>query len=73
MRREFERVDIPGEHEARERSWEIVAAAFAEREPRAPRRTFVRPLLVAAALAALVAAAVSPTGRAVIDGVRRAS
>ena len=39
---------------------------------RGPRRgAFVRPLLVAAALAVLVAAALSPPGRAVIDRVRR--
>jgi len=72
VRRELERIEIPGEHEARERAWKLVEAAFAEREPRAPRRAFVRPLLVAAALAVLVAAAFSPPGRAVIDGVRRA-
>jgi hypothetical protein len=72
VRRELERIEVPGEHEARERAWEVASAAFAEREAHAPRRAFVRPLLVAAALVALLAAALSPPGRAVIDSVRRA-
>jgi hypothetical protein len=69
VRRELERIEIPGEHDARARTWETVRAAYEEREPvsRAPR--FVRPLLVAAAAAALVAAAASPPGRAVIGSV----
>jgi hypothetical protein len=72
VRRDLERIEIPGEHEARERTWQLVSAAYAEREPREPRRASVRPLLVAAAIAALAAAAFSPPGRAVIDSVRRA-
>ena len=35
MRKELERIEIPGEHEARERSWAVVRSAFAEREPTA--------------------------------------
>jgi hypothetical protein len=72
VRRELERIEIPGEHEARERAWEVVHAAYAERETGAPQRAFIRPLLVAAALAALVAAAFSPPGRAVLEDVREA-
>ena len=34
MKRELERIEIPGEHEARVRSLAVVRAAFAEREPR---------------------------------------
>lgn len=69
MRRELERVEIPGEHEARERAWAIVAAAFAERESQ-PRRRSWRP--VVAIVVALVALAgfLSPPGRAVLDGIR---
>lgn len=68
----LDRVDIPGEHEARERTWEVVRAAFAEREPvpRAPRR--LAPALAFAVVAAALAAAFTPPGRAVVDKVREA-
>src|SRR5918994_2445386 len=72
VRRELERLEVPGEHEARERAWALVQAAYSEREPGPPRRLTPRPILVAAAVAALVAAALSPAGRAVLDGVREA-
>ena len=39
MRKELEQIEIPAEHEARERSWAVVRAAFAEREPQAARRS----------------------------------
>jgi hypothetical protein len=70
VRRELERLEVPGEHEARERAWTLVQAAYAGREPQPHERTFVRPFAVAAALAALAAAALSPPGRAVLDHVR---
>jgi hypothetical protein len=68
----LDRVDIPGEHEARERTWEVLQAAFAEREPvpRAPRR--LAPALAFAVVAAALAAALTPPGRAVVDKVRQA-
>lgn len=69
MRRELERLEIPGEHEARMRTWRVVRNAYEEREPVPRKPPLVRPLLVAAALAALVAAAVTPAGRAVVEGV----
>jgi WD40 repeat protein len=69
VRRELERIEIPGEHDARLRAWETVHAAYQQREPVQPRRPFLRPLLVAAAVAAVAAAALSPPGRAVIEGV----
>jgi hypothetical protein len=72
MRRELERIEIPGEHDARTRAWETVQSAYAEREPVPPARPFVRPLLVAAAAACLVAAALTPPGRAVVERVREA-
>ena len=71
MRRELERLDVPGEHEARERAWALVQAAYAERDPQPRARPLIRPLLVAAALAALVAAGISPPGRAVLESVRK--
>ena len=69
MRKQLEQLEIPGQHEARERSWAVVRAAFAAREP-TPRRRSWKP--IAAIACALVAAAglLSPPGRAVLDGVR---
>jgi hypothetical protein len=68
----LDRVDIPGEHEARERTWEVVRAAFAEREPapRPPRRLV--PAVALAVVAAALAAAFTSPGRAVVDKVREA-
>jgi outer membrane protein assembly factor BamB len=70
LRRELERLDVPGEHEARERAWSLVQGAYAEREPQPRGPSFLRPVLVAAALAAIVAAALSAPGRAVLESVR---
>lgn len=69
MKQELERIEVPGEHEARERSWAVVRAAFAERDP-TPRRRSWKP--VAAIVVALVALAglLSPPGRAVLDDIR---
>jgi hypothetical protein len=68
----LDRVDIPGEHEARERTWEVVQAAFAEREPVPRVRRRLAPALAFAAVAAVVAAAFTPPGRALVDTVREA-
>ena len=60
---------VPDELEAQRRAWAVVRAAYAEREPvRRPRR--LRPLIALAVVAALVAAALSPPGRAVGDWIR---
>jgi hypothetical protein len=72
VKRELERIEIPGEHEARVRTWDVVRTAYAEREPEPRRVRFVRPVLAAGVVAALVAAALSPPGRAVVDSVRKA-
>ncbi|MBD0338291.1 MAG: hypothetical protein ICV67_03290 [Thermoleophilia bacterium] len=66
------RVDVPGEHEARERTWAVVRAAFGEREPAPARPRRLLPAVALAVLAAAVAAAVTPPGRAVVDRVREA-
>jgi hypothetical protein len=68
VRRQLERIEIPDEHEARARTWETVSAAYDQREPEPvqQRRPFMRPLLVTAAAVAVVAAALSPPGRAVL-------
>jgi hypothetical protein len=70
VKRELERIAIPGEEGARERAWAVVRTAFAEREPiRRPSR-WPRVAAVALALAATVAAVASPPGRAVLDEIR---
>jgi hypothetical protein len=72
VRRELERIEIPDEHDARLRTWEILRAAYAEQELPSRRLPFVRPLLVSVALAAVVAAALTAPGRAVLTEVREA-
>lgn len=62
----------PDELGAQRRSWRVVRAAFAEREPVPARMPDVRPLVALAAALALVAAALSPPGRAVLGDVREA-
>ena len=72
MRRQLERVPLPGEHDARERARRVVLEAFADREP-LPRSGPTRWLAAAAAVAAAIGLAVaSPPGRAVVDRVREA-
>jgi hypothetical protein len=62
---------LPDDLQARRRSWAVVRAAFGEREP-VRRRPDFRPALALAAVAAVVAAALSPPGDAVIERVREA-
>jgi hypothetical protein len=69
VRRELEQIEIPGEHEARERSLAVVLAAFAEREPTPRRRSWKPVAAIAIALVAL-AGLLSPPGRAVLDEIR---
>ncbi len=71
MRRELERIEIPEEHEARVRSWELVRAAFEEQEPARQTRSW-RPLVALVAGIAIVAAVVSTPGRSVVDSLREA-
>jgi hypothetical protein len=60
---------VPDELEAQRRAWGVVKAAYSEREP-LPRPRRLRLLVALAVLAALVAAALSPPGRAVGDWLR---
>ncbi len=72
MKRELERIEIPGAREAEERAWGVVERAALELLPVDARRTrLLRPLFVVVAIAVLAGAVASPPGRAVIDHVRR--
>ena len=71
MRAELERIEIPGAADAEARAAGIVTRAYAERQP-APRRRSLRPLVAVAVVVALLAAVLSPPGRAFVDRVRRA-
>ena len=69
MRKELERIEVPDEHEARERSWAVVRAAFDEREP-TPRRRSWKPVAALAIALVALAGLLSPPGRAVLDEIR---
>jgi outer membrane protein assembly factor BamB len=62
----------PGEEAARDRAWETVSAAFESREPVAWPVRHARPLIAFAVAGALVAAALTPPGEAVVNEVRDA-
>jgi hypothetical protein len=65
------REPAPGEREAGERSWEVVRNAFEERVPARRPRDW-RPVVAVAIAAAVIAAALSPPGLAVLDSLRDA-
>ena len=66
------RFTAPHEREAEDRAWQIVSAAYAEREPVTWPRRHVRPLVAGALVAAVVAAVLSPPGRSVVHSLRKA-
>jgi len=70
VRLELESIEIPGEHDSRERTWRVLESAFAERQPVPRASHWPRVGAIAVAVAALFAAALSPPGRAVLDEVR---
>jgi WD40-like Beta Propeller Repeat len=72
VKRELQRVEIPGEYEARRRTWEVVRAAYLERRPVSWPRRHARSLALTAAVVAIVAAAVTPPGRSVVNSIRDA-
>lgn len=71
MRDELERIEVPCEREARERSWAVIAAAFAGREP-VPRRRSWKPVAAVALALVALAGLLSPPGRAVLGEIRAA-
>lgn len=72
MKSKLEQVAIPGEQGARDRAWVVIAAAFEERQPVERRTHRLRPVIALAVVLALMAAAVSAPGRAVINDIREA-
>lgn len=62
-------VPVPDATTARERSWRVVAGAFAEREPR-PRRVAPRVALAAVLAAAALAVGLTPAGATIGHWVR---
>ncbi|TMK72332.1 MAG: hypothetical protein E6G49_07265 [Actinobacteria bacterium] len=71
LRRRLRDAPIPEEHEARERGWRVVRAAYAERRPSTARASAPRRLAIALAGAAIVLAVVlTPAGAKVVDFVR---
>jgi hypothetical protein len=63
-------VPIPDEDDARRRAWDVVRAAYDERQPLPRRRRLLRPAMALAAVAVVAAVALSPPGRAVGGWVR---
>lgn len=72
LRRALLGIQPPDELGAQRRSWQLARAAFDDREPAPWPRRHARALVAAAAGIALVAAVLSPPGRARIDDVREA-
>ena len=73
VRRSLQKIQAPDEIEAQRRAWALVRASFDAREPVSWQRRNRRPLLVVAlALLVLLAAFVSPPGRALVGSVRDA-
>jgi hypothetical protein len=67
--RVFLTTPVPDELDAQRRAWAVVRVAYGEWEP-VRRRRGLRPILALAVLAALVAAALSPPGRALGGWIR---
>ncbi len=70
MKRDLERIAVPGEHEARERAWRVAEAAFAERESVEGRPRLWRLAIGVAVATAAILAVLSTPGRAVLDDIR---
>ena len=72
LRRRLRSVHVPDEEAAGERAWSVIRAAFEEREPVSWPRRHTRPLLAVAVGIVILAAAVTPPGRAVVGSLRDA-
>jgi len=72
VKRELQQISPPDELEAQRRAWPVVRGAFHGREPVSWHRRNVRMLALAAAAIVVLAAALSPPGRALVGDVRDA-
>jgi hypothetical protein len=72
LKRQLASLIVPGELEARRRSWNVVRAVFADRERLPKRRAGLWPAVALAAAVVIVAAAVTPAARSVLDDIRSA-
>ena len=72
LRRALQRIQAPDELEGLRRAWPLVRAAFEAREPVAWQRRNQWPLLAAAVVVAILAAALTSPGRALVGSVRDA-
>jgi hypothetical protein len=72
LRKLLQSASAPGELDAQRRGWTVVCAAYEETEVLRERRWPTRPLVAFAAALALLAAALSPPGRAVGGWLREA-
>jgi hypothetical protein len=73
VRRALQQIQAPDELDAQRRAWPLVRAALEAREPVAWQQRALRPLLALAAAGVVVlAAALSPPGRALVGSVRDA-
>jgi len=72
LRRALQRIQAPDELEGLRRTWPLVRAAFDAREPVEWQRRNLRPLFAAAVGVAILAAALTPPGRALVGSVRDA-
>jgi hypothetical protein len=70
LRLDLQTAPVPDELEAQRRAWAVVGPSYAVREPVSRRARRLRPVIALAVVAALVAAALSPPGRAVGDWIR---
>jgi hypothetical protein len=70
VKRRLERIEIPGEHEARDRAWAVLQTAFSERGPVERRARHLRVAAALAVVLAVLGAAFSSPGRAVLDEIR---
>lgn len=71
LQRRLRNAPIPEEHQARDRGWRVVRAAYAERRPSTAGSSTPTRLAIAFAVAAIVLAVVlTPAGAEVVDFVR---
>ena len=72
LRKSLASTPVPHAPESEERVWQVVRAAYGERETVSWPRRHLRPLVATALVAALAAVIASPPGRALVNSIRDA-